>query len=326
MKKVPLVSVLMPVYNGEKYLVEAVQSILNQSITDFELLLINDGSTDGTDDIVNTFTDKRIVKINNIQNRGLIFSLNRGISLAQGKYIARMDADDISMPSRLEKQISFLELHHEIGFCGTWAFKIDGKGGKIGVIRKVTDYRALKISLLFSSPYLHPSMVIRTELLKHNHYNEAYKHIEDFELWIRLSKISKGANLPLYLLHYRWHGNNISILENSEQERLKEQIVKKELVELGLKASNDDYLTHVSTFQLKQVKLDFIKIKLWFKRLLEANQVKKYYDQNVLKAFLWSRWIIAVILSGQYCQLMKFGFPYSLKVLFHTLRILKEKK
>ena len=153
----PLVTVLMAVYNGEKYLREAIESILDQTYTNFEFLIINDGSSDRTEEIILSYNDKRIRYIKNEQNLKLIASLNKGLDLAKGEFIARMDADDISLPERLEKQINFLEKHPEIGLLGSWVRTL-GLTNNRNIIFK-QGHNTIRIQLLFNNFFHHPSVV-----------------------------------------------------------------------------------------------------------------------------------------------------------------------
>ena len=204
----PLISVVMPVYNAEKYLREAIDSILNQTYTNFEFIVINDGSTDGSADIVRSYNDPRIVFVDNPKNAGLVAVLNQGLDMARGKYIARMDADDISMPERFKKQIEFMEKHRNVGVSGTF-FHIFGDG--IDRIETKTLYPKLK-DMLATSPVGHPTVMMRRNVLnKYNlRYDPRYKHAEDYELWLRVRKYTKIANIPEVLLNYRWTGENVS--------------------------------------------------------------------------------------------------------------------
>lgn len=187
----PKVSVIMSVYNAEKYLRESVQSILGQTCTDFEFIIVNDGSTDTSKEILESFSDPRI-KIINQKNRGLTESLNTAIRESKGMYIARMDADDISFPERFEKQISFLDTHPDIAMCGT----------QCDVYKVPQTHRDIKRMMLFHNPFIHPSTMIRSSVLKQNLYDTSFRHLQDYELWTRIVPFYKTANLPDVLLKY----------------------------------------------------------------------------------------------------------------------------
>ncbi len=201
----PEISVVMPVLNGEKYLAEAMRSILEQSLSDFEFIIINDGSTDKTEEIIKSFNDSRIVYVNNPTNLGLSKSFNIGIRETRGEYIARMDADDIALPDRFEKQLDFLRSNPEIDIVGSAIWRIDKDGKKLGVSHKALLPKALEWQSLFSTPLFHPTVMGRTQVFKENHFDESLSSSEDYELWSRLmfEKGSKLANLSEPLLLYR---------------------------------------------------------------------------------------------------------------------------
>jgi glycosyltransferase involved in cell wall biosynthesis len=207
----PKITVLMPVYNGEKYLREAIESILCQTYTDFEFLIINDGSTDNSRKIIESYSDHRINLINNPTNIKLIKTLNKGLEIARGEYIARMDCDDISMPERFAKQVAFMDDHKEVGLLGTSFNLIDSKGIYSGQYIVPLEHNLLCWSLCFYCPICHPSVMLRKDVVcSAGGYDAECVHAEDYELWYRLSKKSIIANLPDVLLCLRKHQVNIS--------------------------------------------------------------------------------------------------------------------
>lgn len=213
------VSVIMGVYNGEKYLAAAIQSILDQTLTDFELLIINDGSVDRSKEIIHSFTDPRIVYVENDGNKGLIFTLNRGLELARGKYIARMDADDIALPGRLAQQFHFMEAHPAIAVSGA-SIELFRDGQSLGKWRVPVSDKAIAMNLLFIPCFCHPTAMMRAEVFRMHpfRYSTDYLHAEDYELWIRLLRNGfKIGNLPQVLLRYRLHGENIGVTKKSAQ-------------------------------------------------------------------------------------------------------------
>ena len=162
------VTVLLPAYNAEKYLVEAVDSILKQTFVDFELLIIDDGSTDNTLNIINSFKDSRIRIVKHAENNGLIFSLNEGLSLAKSKYILRMDADDIALPNRLKVQVDFMNQHQEIAAAGSFYHVI----GREEVQKMPTSNNTIKVHMLFHTAMAHPTMILRREnFIKNNFFS-----------------------------------------------------------------------------------------------------------------------------------------------------------
>lgn len=214
----PTITVLMAVYNGEEYLRPAIDSILSQTFRDFELVIINDCSTDGTEGILESYDDRRIVRIDNAANRGLTKSLNIGIERAQGKYLARMDADDVAHPRRLETQLRYLEEHGDTGVVGSIARLIDGQGRQGEVIRYPLEPGHVRWTLCFSNAFVHPSVMIRTDLLKQvSGYDTRIMYAQDYDLWCRLSRVTKLANLDEVLTCLRRHEKAISRSKYSQQ-------------------------------------------------------------------------------------------------------------
>ena len=199
-----LISVLMPVYNGQQYLAEAIASILNQSYKHFEFLIINDGSFDKSEKIIKEFNDSRIVYIKNE-------TLNRGVGLAKGAIIARMDADDISVSTRFEKQIQEFEKDEKLVICGSF-IKTFGNGTEEYISHIPFTNAQIMSSIFFACPFAHPSVMIKKEsLLQLNEfYREDYKHSEDYDLWSRLVFVGNSKNIPEFLLNYRVHDKQVS--------------------------------------------------------------------------------------------------------------------
>lgn len=214
------ISVIMSVFNEEKYLEESIKSILNQTYKDFEFIIVDDASFDKSSEILKNWArkDPRVKIITNEKNIGLTKSLNKAIKIAQGKYIARQDADDISLPQRLKKQIEFLENHLEIKILGTFSYAISQRGE---ILRKNTSsvfFQEVKKNLIKKTPFSHSSVMIEKETLnKVGLYNEKFRTSQDYELWFRILKIDKGENLPLFLIKKRYLPGMISIKREKEQ-------------------------------------------------------------------------------------------------------------
>lgn len=201
----PKVTVLMAVYNGESYLREAIDSVLNQTFQDFEFLIINDGSNDSTWEILNSYNDPRIQLVNNDRNLGLTRSLNKGLELAQGEFIARQDADDISEPERLVEQIAFLETHPEVALVGTWYKEIDAQGKLIGNTELPCNCIQIRWHILFYCPFVHSAVMLRKSIVLEQigFYNEALTYSMDYELWYRIARKLPIANLNKFLVRLR---------------------------------------------------------------------------------------------------------------------------
>lgn len=207
----------MPVYNCQLYINEAINSILNQTEKDFEFIIIDDASTDKTVSIIKKFNDSRIQLIQKPINTGLSNSLNLGLQLAKGKYIARMDGDDISLSLRFAKQVAFLEANQNVIVCGTW-FSIIGSNR---IIKLPEDHDAIKLAFLKGNCMAHPSVMMRRRSLDELHivYDVLKEPAEDYDLWVRL--ISKGIfrNLQEVLLHYRIHNSQVSKKNGAKQKQ-----------------------------------------------------------------------------------------------------------
>lgn len=224
----PLVSCLLPVYNGERWLDAAIRSVLDQTYPNLELIIINDGSTDGSGTVAAKFAslDSRVTVINQ-DNAGIVDALNNGLNAARGMYIARMDADDISLPERFLRQVKALENNPEVAIVGTLAKTIGADDGIEARSKELVDQpvpllvRGSKVhdfppSLL---QVLHPTIMVRADLLRRiGGYCGTYRHVEDYDLYMRLSAYGPIAELQQELLLYRLHGGNVSIRRLHEQE------------------------------------------------------------------------------------------------------------
>jgi len=241
-EKTPIVSVVMSVYNAEDYLRPAIDSILNQTFKDFEFIIIDDGSTDKSLSIIKTYTDPRIILISR-RNKGLTASLNEGIKKSKGRYIARQDADDVSIKDRLYKEVEYLDSHTDVGLVGSNYIHIDEKGEKTGARTNIFTHPSdLKACLVLCNQYGHGSIMMRRNVLdKTGLYDSKVGHAEDYDLWIRISRVSKVANIEEPLFYYRNLSSSVS------HSRLEEQIA------LTFKIRDrafDHFLTHRKEYNL----------------------------------------------------------------------------
>ena len=204
----PLVSVILPVFNSEDYVKESIRSILNQDYREIEVIVIDDGSSDDSGLIINKLAsnDTRIRHFKQ-SNKGLVETLNRGLELSQGKYIARMDADDISLPGRIRKQVETMEANPELVLCGTW-FKEVENGDKLHKL--FCKDEKIRVRSLFSPMFCHPSIMARADVAKKIRYEGSFFRAEDYLYWVELMSIGKVCNLPEVLLKYRVHQNQVS--------------------------------------------------------------------------------------------------------------------
>lgn len=273
----------MPVYNAEKYIAEAIESILNQTYTDFEFLIINDGSTDNSLKIIESYKDTRIRLINNETNIRLIATLNKGIDLARGKYIARMDADDISLPQRLEKQYTYMEAHPEVGLLGSYIRTI-GLENNYDVHFKTT-HDEIKFKLFFDTHFPHPAAMIRKSvLIEHElRFEKEYIHAEDFALWNKMAEVTQLSVLPEILVHKRVHPEQISVKHTPIQLKISSDIRRLLIKNMSVNPSDeeialyDNFLEDIipNTFGSLKVLL------LLFDKLIIANENKGVYKREL---------------------------------------------
>lgn len=202
MNKNPKISVILSVYNHQNSIKRTVKSVLNQSFKNFEFIIINDASSDSSLEILKKIKDKRIKIISNKYNLGLSKSLNKGIGLACGEYIARMDADDVCLPERLVQQLNFLEKNPGISFCGSNVWLVDKTGRRIKKTNLPLNYRDVQEKSLSFCPFIHPTLFFKTEILKQEMYNPDFIYAQDYDLVLRLLKKYKGENIDKLLLLY----------------------------------------------------------------------------------------------------------------------------
>lgn len=226
MSNKPQISIILPTFNDEKYLEASIISIIEQEFENFELIIINDGSTDNSEKIINKFlNDKRIVYIKNEINQGIVKSLNLGLELAKGDYIARFDGDDIALKNRLLVQKKFLDEHDDIFLVGSSVIVIDENGKHLGLMRKKNNYKKLAKILPFTNSLVHPSIIFRNN--KKYKYREKAIYSEDYDLYLRI--LSDGYNITNIeepLIKYRVHTESICSNKGKTQEIVNKNIRK----------------------------------------------------------------------------------------------------
>jgi glycosyltransferase involved in cell wall biosynthesis len=288
-----MVSVVMSVYNGQTYLHEAIDSILNQSYTDFEFIIINDGSSDRSLSIIQSYQDKRIIFIDNDGNKGLIYSLNKGIEIAKGKYIARMDADDISLSNRFLEQIIFLESNENVGVLGCNYIQFNEKS--LIEYKSIQSHDEILSYMLFNSSVVHPSLMIRKSILDLQPiiFDPAYKHAEDYELWSRLIFKTKFCNLNRTLFKYRIHKSQITSFYSKEQLESANNIRYNILKYAGF-VFNEIELTAHRKIGSSQLLKDFnalVAAEKWLVHLLNQNETIQKIDKLVFRKVISKQWI-----------------------------------
>lgn len=226
----PIISVVMPVYNGERYVAEAVESVLAQTLRDFEFLIFDDGSTDRSLQILRSYSDEDDrIHLFSMQHRGYAAWLNEGIRVARGQFIARMDADDVSLETRFAEQFNYMKEHPICLAVGCDALVIDSQGNTLGVLRQEAEPRLIEKRLLEGTHgvLIHPSCLMRREALcTIGGYREKYEPIEDFDLWFRLLEFGQLANLPKALFKYRLNPTSVSATRFRKQQHHSDSILR----------------------------------------------------------------------------------------------------
>jgi len=236
----PEVTVLMPVYNGEKHLVKSIASVLSQTFNNFEFLIINDGSTDNTAALIHKYQDHRIRLISNESNRGITYSLNSGLETAQGDYVARIDSNDLASPDRLKIQMAFLRHNPEIALLGSSYSVIDDLDAVIKTVRSQTHSAEIKWRLLFQNSIPHSSVIFKKGVARSlGSYDEQFRYAQDYDLWLRIAERYQVASIDEPLLYYRFPGEgSISHEKKMEQAAAANQIRLRVFRKLGIEAAH----------------------------------------------------------------------------------------
>jgi glycosyltransferase involved in cell wall biosynthesis len=282
----PRVTVLFPVYNGEQYLREALESLLTQTYPNFSLLAIDDGSTDSSLEILRSFKDPRLSIRVNPTNKGLISTLNESLDLIQSEYIARMDADDIATPYRLEEQLAFMDAHPEVGLCGGYYERFADTEST--VVRPPTTHEGISYALIFDNVMAHNTVMFRRSVLERYRlrYDPAFAHAEDYELWVRFARYSRLANLPRVLVRYRFHPSNTSSRFRQEQQVAAAKIRHIHRTNLGLQPQAGDAALHRQLFDMR-FEGDLTELKaagVWLSKLYRVGV--RRCRQNPVNTFL----------------------------------------
>jgi glycosyltransferase involved in cell wall biosynthesis len=278
------ITVLMPVYNGAKYLRETIENVLSQTFRDFVFMIINDGSTDETEQIIQSYPDERIKYLNNEANLGLVKTLNKGIELVETEFLARMDADDLWVETKLEKQIEVLDRRPEIGICGT-------------SIRKFGTYEAnfifpqnneeLKVGFLFYCCMSHPSVVFRMSFLRNTglRYRPDYFPAEDYKMWVDALSLTQIYNIPEILVFYRQHDSQITQDSNTSQSLMTDRVRLELINELSDNFSNEELSFHVNVFLNGEIEnnSDYFAAKNWADKLIVTNERRQLFNQKLFR-------------------------------------------
>ena len=275
----------MPVFNGEKFLKAAIDSILNQTFSDFDFIILNDNSTDTTEAIILAAQkeDSRIILIDKKENIGPAYLRNEGINLANTLYVALMDADDISLPTRFEKQIKVLDENPDIGLCATWFTFLGGKKNK--TIKHNVNHDELKVTLLDRCCIGNPTVMFKKNIFGEFHFDNQYVPAEDYDLWSRFISKTNFYTIPESLLLYRWHSSNISKTKIVNLKKSDRAIKINQLSNLGIPADDENIKYYLSavTFQRGLSSDEIIKTIYFSSELLYKNKQYAYYNQQLFE-------------------------------------------
>ncbi len=310
----PKISVVMSVYNDQKYLHEAIESILKQTYSNYEFIIINDASTDLSREIILSYKDSRIISLDNNINIGLTISLNKCLEIAYGKYIARMDSDDISLPERLEKQIIFLENNKDYILVGTWNEVIDKNSNILDKLIHPTDHEEILKTLMYTNCISHGSVMFRN--ICATKYNEDYIYSQDYDLWTTLILKGKIANIPEFLYMYRDHVDSISNIKRAIQVDNAERIIKKYYQNLYKEEYNNTLIFGWINYHSAPDITDSFIVKIIKNKLL-LEKIKKSIKSECYLKIRSNAIFDAFRKSRKICKL--FGLKKTIKWLFIIL-------
>lgn len=286
-----LVSIITSVFNSEKYISEMLNSILEQTYSDWELVIFDDASTDDTWNIISQYSDLRIKKYRNQKNQGLTVNLNKALKIAQGEYIVRIDGDDIAYPRRLEKQVYFMNQHPDVVLSGGWMY---GFGTKNLIMQNNLDWKVLKINLLIDVITFHPTFIIRKDILDlyKISYNENLRYAQDYDIEYQLSKYGKIVNIPEILVKYRFHPKQVTD-KNLEEQRQCAHITRKlVLMDLGINLNTEQSIAwqhFCMSDNIDIVNEEVVLIKNIITKIILNNKKLNIYDVTLLEYILFTR-------------------------------------
>lgn len=286
----------MAAYNAAGYISESIKSILTQTFEDLELLIVNDGSTDDTVRVIETFRDPRIRLIHNDKNRGLVYTRNVALKEARGEYIAVLDSDDIASPDRLESQYIFFQENPLFALCGGHGMVINSQGDHVEDNRLIvpTEPDNIKMTLLFLNTYVNSAVMYKTAVLKELGGYREYAPAEDYELFIRIADKYPVGNLDKVLVRYRDHDNNTSAA-NVETAKLKVTQIKKEQLERLNIPANKHIVDTFYSLLAWDFSYDFAYYLDLFSKLKSANQVLKKYPEAAFEQKLFDYWFLIIL-------------------------------
>jgi glycosyltransferase involved in cell wall biosynthesis len=285
----PRVSVVLPAFNAQDTIEAAVDSILRQSLTNLELIVVDDGSKDATPELLAGMHDDRLRVLSNPVNLGISHSLNKGLKEARGKFIARMDADDIAHGKRLEAQVAFMESNPKVGLCGSAVRVTDGVTSAIW--RHPSQHEDIRILMMFENPLFHPTVIFRRDVAagRQGLYEPLWDGAEDYYLWTKLSKEVVFANLQESLVTYR---QPPAAIVDGRRRGLADKLRRQQIMGLGINPATVELALHssIGRWAIEELHGRLEEVDEWLCRLVAANDKAKKYDQNLFRKVIGQRY------------------------------------
>lgn len=290
----PLLSIIIPTYNSERFISQTIQSIITQTHKNFELIIINDGSTDNSKEIIESFNDSRIKYYENPENKGIVFTRNYGLQLAKGDYIGMVDSDDIVYPEKFEEQIAFLEKNKDFGMVGSWVKFIDEDGKRLpGSWKLKASPEMIPSILLFRNYFVQSSVISRKECISKFSFKYNFPTAQDYLMWVEIIQNHKAWNLPKYLIDYRVHKGGITEKHKEVRSEKEKVIFRKQLLELGIDATDEELELHSLIKNGRPItQIETLKsIEEWLLKIISKNKTLKVYNHHMLKKVIFHRWL-----------------------------------
>jgi glycosyltransferase involved in cell wall biosynthesis len=302
----PLVSVVMAAWNEEKYIGEAIESVLAQSYTNFEFIIVNDGSTDRTREIILSYADRRIIYLENEQNLKLIASLNKGLKAAQGKYIARMDADDICLVNRLEKQVAFMEANPGVGISGA---QLNVFGNESGMMSYPLNHKDIALRLFITSCFGNNVVIFRKDLLEEYnlYFPQGYFHAEDYKCWTNWIRYTRLANLNEALVKYRSHASSVSVKNKIVQRETRGRVRTEYVTEIFKLEDNKTIASDFTgNLSLKRIRAS--------RFILDRNKALGLFTEEEMQKVVYDLWYSDALENAESHFFAIFKYPYIFKL------------
>jgi len=316
----PILSVIMPVYNAERYLREAVMSILEQTFNNLELIIIDDGSTDSSLAVIQSIKDERIRLYKNDRNQGIVYCRNKGLSLTKGDYVGMFDADDVAYPEKFKEQISFLEQNKDFGMVGSWAKFINKEGKRLpGGWKLKAPPEKIPSIMLFKNYFLQSAVLYRKECISKFSFRDGLDILEDYMIWLEIMTEFKVWNLQKPLVDYRIHAGSVTKSKSGEMLAKEKKVFKMQLLELGIDPTELELDLHLLIRDNRPVtEINTLKsIERWLLKIIIRNEDLEVYDYKILIKVIFNRWMkVCYKASGLHLKMLYLFFSSEIFFLY----------